>query len=248
MFVATLGSGTNEGTLVTANRSYENGNNGYMFAGFNDGRVTATVRDNVSRDNMLNGIEYNCGLNIPPPEPDAEEPPLPPIGLPICTFTVVNNSVTGNRGQGGLGPVEIGGGGGSGISALSFNGAVHTIDLERNRINHNGSSEAFAGIGMLGFNNASVHASMRKNTLADNDAAPAVNVQTLLAVPPEAPVPGHSPMLCLDLNENISDTGYLINRADGTDLRADTTMNKGLFLMPSLSVPGLNGCFVPDGS
>ena len=239
-FVGTLGSGTHDGTLVSANRAIGNATNGFFLASFNAGRSTVTVVDNIAADNVLNGLEFNVGLNIPPPGPDEVEPPLPPVGQTQGHYTVINNSVTGNQG---LGPPGLEGGG---VMILTFNGAIMNISMERNRVNRNGIAPGgFAGIGILAFDNSTLNAGLRQNTLAFNDANPAVNAQALGAVPPAVPVPGQIPKICLALADNVSDSGYLLNRSQGTSFRAETTGNLGPFIIQTLPLEPIGDCIVP---
>ena len=77
IFVGALLSGRVDPT-ITFNRSYDNEQIGIFCATFNAGKMTGLITDNLISNNIYNGLEMNCGLNVPPPGPGQEAPPLPP--------------------------------------------------------------------------------------------------------------------------------------------------------------------------
>lgn len=238
IFFGALYTGSVDGTIVY-NRLYENEKNGLFCASFNSGSVTALISDNLISHNESNGIEINCGLNVPPPGPNQVPPPLPPPGVNRGRFQVYNNVVSGNKGRGDPGQE------GGGIMNLAFNGADLQALLEGNHLNANGEGNgAYAGLGVLIFDSATANIALRRNTLALNPAAPGMNVRTFGAIPPAQPVPGVFPSLCLELTGNVSDTGFLLTRDEGTEFGASISENLGFIMIPNPLESG-SGCPPP---
>ena len=226
IFFGALYTGSEEGT-ITFNRLYENDHNGLFCAAFNGGKLTALISDNIMSGNTSNGLELNCGLNIPPPGPDQVPPPLPQIGENQGHFQVYNNVIEGNKGLG-----EIGQEGG-GITCLSFNGASFEAVMVNNHLNNNGSGTgAYAALGVLAFDNSSMNLGIRNNTFSFNPAAPSVNVRSFGAIPPNQPIPGVYPTVCLGLSGNISDTGFILTKDTGTKFTANVSNNTGAVVIP----------------
>ena len=227
IFLGALYTGSVDGTIVF-NRLYENSKNGLFCASFNSGSVTALVADNLFSHNESNGFEINCGLNVPPPGPNQVPPPLPPPGVNRGRFRVFNNVVAGNHGRGDPGQE------GGGIMNLGFNGTDMEVLLQGNHINANGDGNgAYAGLGILIFDQATANIALRFNTLALNPASPAVNARTFAAIPPNIPVPGQTSSLCLELTGNVSDTGFQLTRDDLTAFSASLAANQGFIMIPS---------------
>ena len=238
IFFGSLYSGREEGTIVF-NRCYENDKNGVFAACFNSGTMTTTISDNLLSNNGANGIEMNSGLNIPPPGPDQVAPPLPLPGVNSAKHRVYNNVIAGNKGGGDVGQE------GGGIMNLVFNGAALETILENNHVNNNGSADgAYAGLGLLVFDNSTANFSIRKNTFALNPASPAVNIRTFGAIPPNAPDPTKLPTLCLELSDNVSDTGFLLTKDDKTKFTATIQNNTGPVLIP-FALDSDPGCSPP---
>ena len=227
IFFGTLNFGREEGTL-SFNRVYENEKTGLFCPCFNAGKLVATLTDNLISNNGANGIEMSCGLNVPPVGPDQVPPPLPPVGANQGNFRVLNNVIAGNKGGGAIGQE------GGGIMYLVFNGAVMESVAQNNHINNNGTaSGAYAGLGLLVFNQAAANVSFRYNTFSLNPASPAVNIRTFGAIPPAQPVPGVSSQICLELVGNVSDTGFLLTKDKDTKFALLMDQNQGPMMIPN---------------
>ena len=226
IFVGSLYSGRVDPT-ITFNRVYENEQIGIFCATFNSGKMTGLISDNLISNNWYNGLELNCGLNVPPPGPDQVAPPLPNKGENNAQFRVYNNVIAGNRGAG-LPGME-----GSGVQCLAFNGAAVEALFENNHVNGNGNSNgAYSGMGILVFHNSTANYSLRHNTFANNVAAPAVNIRTFGAIPPAQPDPTKLPELCLELVGNISDTGFMLTKDTDTKFGITMSENQGPIMIP----------------
>jgi hypothetical protein len=226
IFTGSLYSGRVDATIVF-NRVYENEQIGIFCATFNAGKTTSTISDNLISNNAYNGLEMNCGLNVPPPGPDQVAPPLPSPGENNAQFRVYNNVIAGNRGEGQPG-ME-----GSGIQCLVFNGASVETILQNNHVNGNGNSNGgYAGCGILVFHNSTATFALRHNTFSGNPASPALNVRTFGAIPPNVPDPTKLPVLCLELLGNVSDTGFLLTKDPETSFTATLDGNAGPMMIP----------------
>ena len=116
---------------------------------------------------------------------------------------------------------------------LVFNGAVLESVAQGNHLNANGGANgAYAGLGLLVFNDGAANVSLRQNTFALNPAAPAVDVRTFGALPPAPPVPGVFSRICLELSGNVSDTGFLLTKDRDTKFTAIMSDNAGRMLIP----------------
>ena len=116
---------------------------------------------------------------------------------------------------------------------LVFNGAVLESLFEGNQVNNNGTANgAYAGLGLLVFNEATANVSFKYNTFALNPASPAVNVRSFGAIPPEETDPEAASKICLELVGNVSDTGFLLRKDEETQFSASMSSNEGPMLIP----------------
>lgn len=165
------------------------------------------------------------------------------IGVSIQEFatsrlTITDNQVDRNGFQG----IDLTFPQPDGIFIDTLNNSTLQLLLERNTVMDN----ARFGVLILAEDQSEIFASVRFNIFTGNPGTFGNPNGFLVQTGEEIIDPDPESTICLDLSNNTSENGFVLNYTDPeSTFKADTTANNGIILIPQLPVEPLGDCPVP---
>jgi hypothetical protein len=245
IFARVLGNSTS--TLTIDNNAIsDNGNVGIATEMVGNSTSTLTIDNNTVSGNGTVGIASQM------------------LGNSTSTLTIDNNTVSGNGTVGiDINPNEfatstatitnntVSGNGFNAIDTEATDGIITTTEgdssLQLLLEGNSATDNARFGLSIVANDNSQIFAGVRFNTLTGNPGSsdpPFPNSFGAQTGSPDNPTTTST--ICLDLRNNTSDNGFVLNynRLLST-FQADTTANTGAISVPALPVEPLGDCPVP---
>ena len=210
---------TTSTAIITNNTVSSNGTEGITSQMLGNSTSTLTIDNNTVSDNG------NVGIGINPDD------------FATSTATITNNTVSGN--------------GFNGIDTEATDGIITATEgdssLQLLIEGNSATDNARLGLSMFANDNSQIFAGVRFNTLTGNPGSsdpPFPNGFGAQTGSPDNLTTTST--ICLDLRNNTSDNGFVLNNNRPlSTFQADTTANTGVISVPALPVEPLGDCPVP---